>query len=260
MISQKPLNANENSRNENNVIGVSSFGERLRRYRDVAKLSTRQLAVAVNEKYGEKSISQSIIANIENGRGADVSFERIVQLAHALNVTPMVLIVDCEQPWFSDANPVFKGLLNYQIWHIFLLDTNLGTLPPPMMKPANIIGHYADYRTAKFYVQSTIERYEKIIDGEIEMYNPVDPYSTDPVDLEMRCDEALQNLKTARDRLILDDVKIPAIEDAQIQQLESEMFRVVNKSRRTNTVSEETIKQARREWYGDPDEVSSWGF
>lgn len=71
----------------------SGLGERLATYRRAAGLSAAQLSAMTN---GE--ISRSVIANIENGRRADITVDQMLALAWALEIPPVALVLPIDDP------------------------------------------------------------------------------------------------------------------------------------------------------------------
>ncbi|MCI2185208.1 helix-turn-helix domain-containing protein [Bifidobacterium tibiigranuli] len=251
---KKPQKIAETADSEIASAGVSSLGERLRRYRTVKTdsetgLSATQLAEKVNELYGEKSITRSVIANIENGRGADVSFERIVQLAHALNVSPVALIVDCEQPWFSDANPVFAGLLNYQIYYRMLVNLSLPHYGGRMDNASSVLWNFAQYNLSIANALDAVKRYEKIVKGpDGSEREPVDDddalyLAEENAGTESGATLALDDVRTYRDFLKGLHVVIPESEARHIRELENRVALIVTISRQKGVVTEEQAQR-----------------
>lgn len=80
--------------------------------------STRELA----ERIGNPAVSHSVIRNIESGRKADLSIVHLLEIAMALEVTPLVLILDFARPYgpvgIPGLGPAFAGwtALEFDRW------------------------------------------------------------------------------------------------------------------------------------------------
>jgi transcriptional regulator with XRE-family HTH domain len=72
-----------------------SFGQRVQRMRKLVGFrSSKSLADAINNPL----ISESVIRNIENGRKAEVSIVHLLEIAWAIGVSPIVLLLDYSTP------------------------------------------------------------------------------------------------------------------------------------------------------------------
>lgn len=74
---------------------VETIGERIRRYRQMNKMSAQKLADAAG-------LTRSIVANIESGRRSDLLLSELMALSDALRVPPAALMFPVETP-FSPA-------------------------------------------------------------------------------------------------------------------------------------------------------------
>ena len=72
-----------------------TFGERLRQFRELAKMSQSELARRAN-------ISQPVVSDVESGRQKSVNLETARRIARALGVTLNLLAGTGEE---EDANP-----------------------------------------------------------------------------------------------------------------------------------------------------------
>lgn len=89
------------------------FGERIRRLRRAAGFSSRdELAEAI----GNPSVSATVIKNIEAGRKADISIVHLFEIAFAIGVSPIVLLLDFSKPYqearIVGLGPNFAGATN----------------------------------------------------------------------------------------------------------------------------------------------------
>lgn len=73
----------------------SLVGQRLERVRSARKLSAAELAARVPAG----SITKTVITNVESGRKRDLTVTELVQIAAALDISPLFLIVDTTKPW-----------------------------------------------------------------------------------------------------------------------------------------------------------------
>jgi transcriptional regulator with XRE-family HTH domain len=72
-----------------------TFGQRVQRMRKLVGFkSSRSLAEAINNPL----ISESVIRNIENGRKAEVSIVHLLEIAWAIGVSPLVLLLNYSAP------------------------------------------------------------------------------------------------------------------------------------------------------------------
>ena len=77
------------------------IGSRLAKMRAKRHLTAAQLA----QMLGDSSITKTVITNVESGRKRDLTVTELVQLASALDVSPMSLIVDTDDPWAPVSAP-----------------------------------------------------------------------------------------------------------------------------------------------------------
>ncbi|MEV7631988.1 helix-turn-helix transcriptional regulator [Microbacterium sp. NPDC089318] len=73
----------------------SVVGRRLSTVRKARGLSAAQLADLIPGG----TVSKTVITNVESGRKRDLTVKELVLVAHALNVSPVFLIVDPRSPW-----------------------------------------------------------------------------------------------------------------------------------------------------------------
>lgn len=149
-------------------IGVSSFGTRLQRYRKALNLSGEELADQIKTSFKSSTLSRSIIANIENGRRKVTKLDEIVQLAKGLSISPLALICDLEQPLLPADNPVFRGMTNYSVSQLFLTKN----LEFPTARPLdNLIGIYSvfnRYLTYRASLLRAMREFDDFVSGKIE--------------------------------------------------------------------------------------------
>lgn len=196
-------------------IGVSSFGDRLQRYRKRSKVSAAKLADILNDVYGEGTISRDIINNIENGRRVDLSFERIIQLSYGLEISPIVLIVDLEQPFLGDTNPVFYGMQNYEIADLFMVsDGDVDKDPDgPMRKISLIRRALREYRRSTLTALERLGLYVNVITGEVTLEKLSTDWNMTVEQLDDGCVEDIGNIKTWMSALETLDVVITEEEE-----------------------------------------------
>ncbi|QRY39432.1 helix-turn-helix transcriptional regulator [Microbacterium hominis] len=72
---------------------AKSIGRRVAAYRRIAGMTAEQLADAVGN-----GMTRTAVAKLENGHRVEVSTELLVQLAWALQVPPLVLLLPVEDP------------------------------------------------------------------------------------------------------------------------------------------------------------------
>lgn len=82
---------------------IAGIGRRIAHYRKLNGWSARQLA-----ENTDGAITRDTIANIENGRRADLTVRQLLGIALALRVPPTVLLTDLQHP-FEPSNIVFPG-------------------------------------------------------------------------------------------------------------------------------------------------------
>lgn len=149
-------------------VGVSSFGERLQRYRKVLNVSAEELAEKIKKKNESSILSRSIIANIENDRRKVTKFDEIAQLARGLGMSPLALICDLEQPLLPSDNPIFQGMTNYEVSRAFLARN----FESPLKKPLdNLIGIYSvfnRYLTGRSYLLEKMHDFDDFVSGRID--------------------------------------------------------------------------------------------
>lgn len=119
------------------VYGAKSIGRRVRAYRRAAGMTAEQLASRV------EGLTANAVAKLENGHRVEVSTELLVQLAWALQVPPMVLLLPVENPMATvtvgDVQSNMEGL-GYWVEGV--------TLPDSPHEGASEIGNavHAEYR------------------------------------------------------------------------------------------------------------------
>lgn len=108
-----------------------SIGRRIAFWRKrVGIKSTRELA----EKLGNGQLSESVLQNIESGRRADITTRQLMEIAWALGVSPLVLLLPQNRPMdFLDPggeSPVLAGvrvrdaMRNFMVWEAYNEDDN----------------------------------------------------------------------------------------------------------------------------------------
>lgn len=75
----------------------SFVGRRLNAVRTALGMSAAQLADLIPGDV----VSKTVITNVESGRKRDLTVTELVLIAHALDVSPLILIVDPRAPWAS---------------------------------------------------------------------------------------------------------------------------------------------------------------
>lgn len=132
---------------EHSDTPVSSFGSRLKKYRKAQGISAEALADKINEQYGDGTTTRSVITAIETGRKTmGITLAETLRFAHALQISPLVLIIDCEQPFLTTDFPGFNdGIPNYIAQRRFsgTVRFTQSTLPECMAKAATV-GHTLD--------------------------------------------------------------------------------------------------------------------
>jgi transcriptional regulator with XRE-family HTH domain len=93
-----------------------TFGARVRRLRRAAGYTSREeLAEAIQNP----SVSSAVIKNIEAGRKADISVVHLFEIAFALHVSPLVLLIDFSEPYqparVAGLGPNFDGVTNIEL-------------------------------------------------------------------------------------------------------------------------------------------------
>lgn len=83
------------AQNERPKKEVSPVGRRLARYRKRANLTAEQLA----ERIPNPDITRGVIANIESGRKRDLTSTELALIASGLDVSPIALLVDMNDPF-----------------------------------------------------------------------------------------------------------------------------------------------------------------
>lgn len=74
------------------VENVETVGERIRRFRQMNKLSAQKLA-------DQTGLTRSIVANIESGRRSDLMFSELIALSDALRVPVAAIVYPVEKPY-----------------------------------------------------------------------------------------------------------------------------------------------------------------
>ncbi len=82
----------------------SSIGRQVRLYRKLNRWSAEELA-----KRSGPGLSRSIIANLESGRRTELSVSQLMAIAAAMEVSPIVLLLDITDPEASADPAVFPA-------------------------------------------------------------------------------------------------------------------------------------------------------
>lgn len=117
---------------------VSSFGSRLQRFRKDKGFSAEELAQLVNKRWGEKTTSRNVITSIETERKLDnITFAETIRFAQVLEISPLQLFIDMDQPFLQADFPCFQGMTNYQAMKV--ITPYIVNLPQPP------IGDFKDF-------------------------------------------------------------------------------------------------------------------
>ena len=99
---------------------ISTFGKRLQKYRKTQKIGAENLAELMNSAYGEGTTTRSIITAIETGRKTEgITLAEAIRFSRVLQISPLCLIADLEQPFLLSDFPAFDGLTNFQVVRSF---------------------------------------------------------------------------------------------------------------------------------------------
>ena len=82
-------------------------------------MSAKALSQLVLEKYPESTLTRQVIFNIENDRKGDLSIAELFQLSDCLNIPPLALLCDIEDPDKKIEDGPFKGKTNRQVCLFF---------------------------------------------------------------------------------------------------------------------------------------------
>lgn len=134
----------------------SFAGKRLAAVRASRGYTAAQLA----EMSPAEGITKTVITNLESGRKRDLTTTELVQLASALNVSPLELIVEVERPWdvveIPGLNEPFSGLTNVEYARRASITSGHGGFDPAISELANLLIR-AEAALVRFEVLKAIE-------------------------------------------------------------------------------------------------------
>lgn len=94
---------------------MSEFRERVKRYRTMREKTVKQLAEDVKQYM---PASESLIKKIENDNGRTVTLTDVLVLTKVLDIPPIALIVDLDQPFEPCDIAPYQGMLNYRVFRL----------------------------------------------------------------------------------------------------------------------------------------------
>lgn len=92
---------------------MSVFGNQIDLYRNKRHLTFERLAQAIS-KGQERDYTKSFVQHVTNGTKTNVSLSDILLFSNALQVPPVLLLIDTMQPLHACHLPTFNGMLNYR--------------------------------------------------------------------------------------------------------------------------------------------------
>lgn len=92
---------------------MSVFGNQVDLYREKRHLTLEQLAQAIS-KGQERDYTKSFVQHVINGTKTNVSLSDVLLFSNALQVPPVLLLIDTMQPLHACHLPTFNGMLNYR--------------------------------------------------------------------------------------------------------------------------------------------------
>ena len=92
---------------------MSVFGNQIDLYREKRHLTLEQLAQAIS-KGQERDYTKSFVQHVINGTKTNVSLSDVLLFSNALQVPPVLLLIDTMQPLHACHLPTFNGMLNYR--------------------------------------------------------------------------------------------------------------------------------------------------
>lgn len=223
-------------------IGVSSFGERVQRYRKRSKLTGEALAKKMNTEYGAGTASRSLIADIENDRRKNIDFDLIIQLAHCIQMSPLALVCDLEQPFMISDNPVFQGRTNASVAGIFLVNFSQPVLEGVMHETSKVL-----YQTNVYFNNVVVARFEislfsRFVSGEIDVNDIVDQYPLGPLDLEKSCQESVETVRKQLEYLKTLNVIISDEEENQLSDFDKKIRSYSQQARDKKLITSKNIE------------------
>lgn len=227
------------------VAGVSSFGERVQRYRKRSEISGEELAARINQEYGDKTISRAILANIENGRRGVSKFDEIIRLAHGLRISPLALICDIEQPFQVAENPIFQGSTNASVAKRFLANCRMNLLPGAMEKPSRIMWALDSYENAKATLSFTLDYFDAVVTGKQDV-SEMAPWEGGAVGLEESCRGGIESVGRCQDDLEKLDVIIPDAESKFLNDCRTRFFQLGDAAREKKIITLDDIQEYKR--------------
>lgn len=94
---------------------MSVFGNQVNLYREKRHLTLEQLAQAIS-KGQERDYTKSFVQHVINGTKTNVSLSDLLLFSNALQVPPVLLLIDTKQPLHACHLPTFNGMLNYRVF------------------------------------------------------------------------------------------------------------------------------------------------
>lgn len=92
---------------------MSVFSNQIDLYRKKRHLTLEQLAQAIS-KGQERDYTKSFVQHVINGTKTNVSLRDVLLFSNALQVPPVLLLIDTMQPLHACHLPTFNGMLNYR--------------------------------------------------------------------------------------------------------------------------------------------------
>ena len=92
---------------------MSVFGNQINLYREKRHLTFEQLAQDIS-KGQERDYTKSFVQHVTNGTKTNISLSDILLFSNALQVPPVLLLIDTMQPLHACHLPTFNGMLNYR--------------------------------------------------------------------------------------------------------------------------------------------------
>lgn len=92
---------------------MSVFGNQIDLYREKRHLTFERLAQAIS-KGQERDYTKSFVQHVISGTKTNVSLSDVLLFSNALQVPPVLLLIDTMQPLHACHLPTFNGMLNYR--------------------------------------------------------------------------------------------------------------------------------------------------
>jgi len=151
---------------------VTPLGLRLARLRRETGLSASALADLIPSE----RITRAVISNIESGRKADPSFSEVALIASGLELSPLELLVELNDPWakldFEGLAPPYDGMTSLE----YLAATDVmdfeavGTISPEHRNFIGALNRAEEKLFSILKLRELRETGEKIADGDVALY------------------------------------------------------------------------------------------